>query len=442
MELRDFIVTPLILMIVYACAYVLRPSITDSIIRKYFFPALTLKIIGALAVGFVYQFYYHGGDTFNFHTHGSRIIWEAFWDSPIKWFRLLMNDQNLQGIYPYVTRISFYGDPASFEIVRLSALLDMFTFSSYSATAVLFAVISFIGSWMFFLVLYEQRPILHRWTAIASFFIPSVFFWGSGILKDTITLSCAAIVLYSTFYLFIKRKFSVLNVVLLFLGFYFLYKIKIYILLILLPGIIVWVFLSVLDSIRSKVAKILVSPAVFGLAGFLAVTAFVKAGEDNPKYSLGKISETAKVTAYDIRYWTGRDAGSGYTLGELDGSFESMFRLAPDAIVVSLFRPYLWEVSNPLMLLSAIESLILLLSVVFILFKGNIRLFSAIWKPDTFFYLLFSLTFAFAVGVSTYNFGTLVRYKIPMLPFFVMALVLINDQLNNFKKSSVLEATE
>jgi hypothetical protein len=441
-ELRDFIVTPIVLMIIYAVAYQVRPRVTDIVTRKYFFPALSVKIFGALDVGFVYQFYYNGGDTFNFHTHGSRVIWESFWDSPAKWFRLLMNDQALHSIYPYITRIPFYFDQASFEVVRIATVLDLLTFSSYSATAALFAVISFVSSWMFFLVVYEQCPNLHKSVAIASFFIPSVFFWGSGILKDTITLSCTAIVLFTSYRLFIKRRFSVLNVLLLLLSFYLLYKIKLYILLILLPAIIVWVFLTTLVSIRSIVAKIMIAPAVFGLAGFLATTAFIKAGEDNPKYSIDKISQTAQITAYDIRYWTGKDAGSGYSLGKLDGSFESMFRLAPEAIVVSLFRPYLWEVNNPLMLLSAVESLVLLVFVIFLIFKGNIRLFKAIWEPNIFFYLVFALTFAFAVGVSTYNFGTLVRYKIPMMPLFVMALILIDDQLNRFRKPAVLETTE
>jgi hypothetical protein len=48
-------------------------------------------------------------------------------------------------------------------------------------------------------------------------------------------------------------------------------------------------------------------------------------------------------------------------------------------------------------------------------------------NPTVAFCLGFSLIFAFAVGVSTYNFGTLVRYKIPMLPFFIIALILVDD---------------
>jgi hypothetical protein len=36
------------------------------------------------------------------------------------------------------------------------------------------------------------------------------------------------------------------------------------------------------------------------------------------------------------------------------------------------------------------------------------------------------LFFAFAVGLSTSNFGSLVRYKIPAIPFFVASLMITN----------------
>src|SRR6188768_3843918 len=102
MELRDFIVTPIVIMIILTIAYVVRPFLTDEVNRVYFFPGLILKIFGALALGFIYQFYYNGGDTFNYHTHGSRHIWEAFTDSPVKGFKLLLNDGTNDGsIYKY-----------------------------------------------------------------------------------------------------------------------------------------------------------------------------------------------------------------------------------------------------------------------------------------------------------------------------------------------------
>ena len=416
---------------------------TDSITRKYFLPALYVKIVGALAVGFIYQFYYGGGDTFNYHTHGSRHIWEAFMDSPIKGLRLLMNDGNTyHEVYRYASRILFFSDPQSYAIVKIAAIFDLLTFSSYSSTAVLFAVISFTGMWMLFLTFYEQYPQLHRWIAIAAFFIPSVFFWGSGLLKDTITLGCLGVATYQVYRIFIRKRFGVMNALVLAISLYGIYSIKIYIVLTFLPAAILWIFLANLDAIRSGIAKMLLAPFMISLAIVLGYFAMLKAGEDNPKYSLKNVAKTAQITAYDIRYYTGREAGSGYSLGELDGTLGSMVRLAPQAVNVSLFRPYIWEVRNPLMMLSALESLFLLGLCIYIVIKKNVRLLAGLSNPNVCFALVFAITFAFAVGVSTFNFGTLVRYKIPMLPFFVIALILLLHHSKRDKKLDVLETTE
>lgn len=443
MELRDIIVTPIVIILIYAIAFAVRSSVTDEVNRVYFIPALTVKIIGALALGFIYQFYYDGGDTFNYHTHGSRHVWEAFMDSPGKGFKLLLSDGSDEtAVYKYSSRIPFFKDPSSYTVIRIATVIDLLTFSSYSATAILFAVFSFIGMWMFFLTFYERYPTLHRWLAVASFFIPSVFFWGSGLLKDTITLGFLGMATYQTYKIFILRKKSFLHLVLLALALYGLYSIKIYILLTFLPASILWVFLTNFRSIRSPILKIMVFPFVISTAILLSYFALLKAGEDNEKYALNSLAKTAQVTAYDIRYYTGRGAGSGYALGELDGTFNSMIKLAPQAINVSLFRPYLWEVKNPLMLLSAFESLFLLIFCIYILIKKNIKIFEAFSHPDVLFSMAFSISFAFAVGVSTFNFGTLVRYKIPLLPFFLVALILILQYSKSERKLEELEIRE
>jgi hypothetical protein len=443
LEARDLIVTPIILLIVYAFAYIIRNRVTDPITRAYFIPGLTVKIFGALAVGFIYQFYYGGGDTFNYHSYGSRHIWEAFVDSPSKGMRLLFNrGGDYNDVYRYATKIVFFTDPQSYAIVKIAAILDLITFSSYSSTAVLFAVISFIGMWMFFLTFYEQYPQLHKWLAIASFFIPSVFFWGSGLLKDTITLACLGIATYQAYRIFIKKKFRLYHFILLILSLYGMYSIKVYILLTFLPAVIVWVFMANLDSIKSPVLKVMLAPFMICSAIVLGYFAMLKAGEDNKKYALTSLAKTAQITAYDIRYYTGRDAGSGYSLGELDGTFNSMIKLAPQAVNVSLFRPYLWEVKNPLMLLSALESTLLLCLCIYILFKKNLTIFKALTNFNVIFSLIFSISFAFAVGVSTFNFGTLVRYKIPLLPFFFTAIILMLHHSKSDKNVELLDRIE
>lgn len=439
MDLRDLIVTPLVIVLVYISAYLLRGRVTDGITRRYFMPALTCKIIGALALGILYQFYYGGGDTFNFHTHGSRHIWEAFWDSPEKGLKLMFSDgTDYRGIYEYARRIPFFRDPTSYTVIRLAAFFDLFTFSAYSATAVLFSVISFIGLWMLFQSFYEIMPERHKYIAAATLFIPSVVFWGSGLLKDTITLACLGMATFCVKRLFLDRRVSVSYGLLLLVSLYGMFLIKKYILINYLPAAILWIYTANLAHIRSTVFKILLFPFISALVVVAGYYAVQQVSKDDPRYALNKLSNTAKVTAYDIAYQTGRDAGSTYTLGELDGSFGSMIKLAPQAVNVSLFRPYLWEVRNPLMLMSAIEAMILLALTLYVLRARWTRILSVLTNPHVVFCLVFSITFAFAVGVSTFNFGTLSRYKIPSLPFYTLALI----QLYFLKSPSTVDEFE
>jgi hypothetical protein len=443
MELRDFIVTPLLIVMVYAIAYFIRPWVTDANSRRYFLSALTVKIVGALALGFVYQFYYNGGDTFNYHTFGSRVIWDAFTDDPVLGLKLIFfPNENPTGIFTYTSKILFFSDPSSYFVIRIAAFLDLFTFSAYSATAVLFGTISFIGSWLFFLTFYKQYPHLHRWIAISAFFIPSVAFWGSGILKDTIILACLGASTYEVKKVFIDRKIGIGSLLLLVVFGMVIYAIKKYILLCFLPAALFWIYASNLSNIRSAMVKILFIPLVIIVTVFSGYFAVLKVGESDPRYALDKLAKTARITAYDIGFYTGKNAGSGYSLGELDDSFVGMVRLAPQAINVSLFRPYLWEVKNPLMLLSAVESLVLLAITAYLLLRTNLNFFRSLSDPNVLFCMIFSITFAFAVGVSTFNFGTLARYKIPLLPFYLIGLTLIADYSNKERKLDVLETTE
>jgi hypothetical protein len=442
MDERDLIVTPLLLIIVYVVAYIIRPLVTDEVTRRYFIPAITVKIIGALAVGIVYQFYYGGGDTFNYHTRGSRHIWEAFIDSPSVGLDLLFSDGEFTpSTFRYARQIAFFGDSSSYFVVRVASIFDLFTFSTYSSTAICIALMSLVGMWMLFLVFYEKYPHLHLWLAISCLFIPSVFFWGSGLLKDTLVMGCLGAASYEFNKLLMKRQVSVFHILLLFLSLYVIFEVKKFILQAYLPSVLLWTYMSYAMSIRSVFLKIVLVPLVLFITLVSSYYSVVRVGEGDVRYSVDKIAHTAQETAFDIRYGTGKDAGSGYSLGEMDGTFAGMVRLAPQAINVSLFRPYLWEVRNPLMLLSAIESFTFMVVVLVIVLRKRLNLFAALAKPDILFCMTFAVIYAFAVGVSTFNFGTLARYKIPLLPFFSMALVLLYFE-NSDKNNEVLEETE
>lgn len=443
MDERDLIVTPLLLIVVYICAYLVRSRISDVESRQYFLPALTVRIMGALAVGIIYQYYYEGGDTLAYHTHGSRHIWDAFMTNPRYGLDLLFsNGTHHPETLAWSGKIWYFRDQQSFFVSRVAAVFDLLTFSSYSGTAVLFAVVSFVGAWLMYRTFYLMYPTFHRWLAVSCLFVPTVFFWGSGIFKDTITLAALGITTFCLYQIAIAGRIRMGYLLAILICFWTIYSIKIYILLCFLPAALLWIGIRYMASVRQVVARVLLLPVGMACIAGLGYLAVRQVALDDPRYNLSRIAETARVTAYDIGFWTGKDAGSGYSLGELDGTLQGMVRLAPQAINVSLYRPYLWEVNNPLMLLAALESFALLAITLYVLARSRARVFRYLFNPDVMFCMVFALIFAFAVGVSTYNFGTLSRYKIPLMPFFLVGLGLIYYYSNKERKVDALDATE
>src|SRR5690606_15203190 len=99
-------------------------------------------------------------------------------------------------------------------------------------------------------------------------------------------------------------------------------------------------------------------------------------------------------------------------------------------------------VRSPLMALSAAESLALLGLTLLMLWKVRGNLFRYCTQPDVVFCFVFAVVFAFAVGVSTFNFGTLSRYKIPAMPFFLLGISIAYGYWKRDRKLDVLASTE
>jgi hypothetical protein len=148
-------------------------------------------------------------------------------------------------------------------------------------------------------------------------------------------------------------------------------------------------------------------------------------------YSLDNVVETSQITRDYIAQTSG-ESGSAYSLGDFDPSLEGMLTKAPAAINVALFRPYLWEARKPIIFFNALEAALLLIITLRVVFSlGPIKLWQGISaSPNIQFCVIFTLVFAFAVGISTYNFGSLSRYRIPCLPLFGLALVLLFYRYN------------
>lgn len=434
----DYVLLPFVLILVYGIAYRYRNKHYGHKHpwRKYFIPALTVKVFGALFIGLVYAYYYGGGDTFNYFEH-SRIINEAFNESIFKWFNLLLHipAYNDGAYYDYISRMEWYRNPPSYTVAAISAFFSLFLFNTYLPTTVVFAFISFSGIWALFRTFATNYPKLIKPVAIATLFIPSAFVWGSGIFKDTICLFALGWLTYCTFRLLIQRDFSIKNILLIMLSFVLIATVKLYILMGYIPALLIWILFAYSHKIQNRGGRLLVK-LTFSIAAIGASLFFMQRFSDElGKYSLENIAQTSNTTRSWISYASETSEGASYDLGKFDPSIGGMISKIPEAVNVTFFRPYPWEAGKVIVFLSAIEAFLFLFLTLKVIFTiGLPKIWTTINKDPTIqFCLIFAIIFAFAVGISSYNFGALSRYKIPCLPFYALALILIyykNKPLN------------
>jgi hypothetical protein len=157
------------------------------------------------------------------------------------------------------------------------------------------------------------------------------------------------------------------------------------------------------------------------------------------RYSFEEMMRTAK----DTQNWlvtSSKMSGSTsfYTLGDIEFNLTGMIKVFPNAVNVALFRPYFWEAKKPILFLSSAEGMIFFFLTIRQIFKagffGTLKQIGD--NPEVQFCLIFSIIFAFAVGFTSFNFGALARYKIPFMPFYLLAFFILSDTTKNTKKQT------
>ena len=438
----ELIALPFYFIVIYLFAnYIKHRRIKNNPVYKFYVWGLFAKIIGGLVFVFVYLYVYKGGDT------------TAYFESSMALHNLMNTDFGSYLVNqfgsPNYERFSFftsdtgyplpymYFDTQTYMVIRLINPLLIFSFSSYLLTTVLLDWIAYTGLWRLFLVFSEHYPKRTNLFALAILFFPSIIFWGSGILKDTITLSCTGWVVYCINKIFILRKQRIRFLIILGINIFIVLLIKPYVIFALFPGSLLWILSSRILNIRSVLIRVMIVPVVFGVSIWGGYYLLSYMGRYMGKFALEKIEKTAIITQYDLKqnYYHGHS----FDIGITDASLGGLIRKFPDAFVAGIYRPFLWESGNAVMLITGLENGFILILTIIALFRNP---FSSLRKiisdPLLFFAITFSIFFAFSVGLTTSNFGALVRFKIAYLPFFLCALFI----LINYKEETSIQTSE
>jgi hypothetical protein len=283
--------------------------------------------------------------------------------------------------------------------------------------------------WAMYMTFAKIRPHVYKELAIAVFFLPSVFFWGSGLLKDSLCIGALGWLFYAFYRGAIEKRSIVRCLIIGALAIKVIASMKVYILLAFIPPAALWVFNENTARIKSAAIRWVVRPFFIAAGLTVAIYGMSAVAAADARFNLEKIGEQSKLTADYLQGVSKVENGSGYNIGEQDGTLGGMAKLAPQAIVVALFRPFLWESRNPTMLLSAIEATYFIVLTIRIFYRVGVgkTLRAIISSPVLTLCFVFSIIFAISVGISSGNFGTLVRYKIPLMPFYLAGLYIMQS---------------
>lgn len=433
-----FILLAFLLVILVFSNFYISKKIGNKILYKLFFYNWLFRSIGGLGLMVFYKHYYGWGDMWSYITDSitlsNFVIYSPFLFIKFafvsiynhSFFKALYDHQIYEFFYYFGHSLNYYIDYNSEMVSLLSVPFSVLGFNSYYGTTLLIATASAWVGWLGYLVFVRYFPRYWREGAIGLLFMPSVWAWLAAPLKETYAMIGLNLVVYGIYQILENKRLGWVFLVL--FGIWLSYVVKPYVPLAFLPFLFVWVYLRFNKYSRHLLYRYFFSPILFFLFISLSYFAVRYLSDSTGKYKIENILNQAYLVYDDLtrnESYYAQTGGSTYNLGEFEPTIEGVIKKFPVATATALFRPFLWEAKKPVILLAAIETTMVLLLLIWNLFSsGSLRVLKkALSHPFLVFCFGYGLFFLFMVGLTSGNFGNLVRYRLPGYTFFLSALL-------------------
>jgi len=379
------------------------------------FVAHLLSAGGQLAM---VRFYYSGGDMVHYLRSGSRLV--------------SLMERDFARLAPEVLALTFRtgdvrlptmetfmaGSPTG-SMMGLTAWAEWLVGGNALAVCVVFAGAALLGKVALYRAFRSRIDEGRRPAAVAAcLLVPSLVFWSSGVLKEAVAIAGFGTMVLGLALVLEKRL--LLGLLAAVVGAVLVHLVKPYILAAFAGAGTLWL-VSAQAAARGR--DLQGRHVVLGIGA--ALLGLFAVGQILPQFSIAELGSALDRLQTIGQRVTG---GSGYSLGGADASLPSQLALAPLALLTALFRPLLIESSSVLIAAGALETTVFLVLAVRGVARRGSRATVALvlGDPELLFSLMFVLLFGVAVGLASTNLGSLARYRIPLLPFFVFLLLCIN----------------
>ncbi len=380
-----------------------------SLLHRFYWPALVTKCSAGIALGIIYSTYYETSDTFTF-------------------FKLATDQADLarENLGSYLSFLFsqregyFLGEHRTIFYVKITSILALLTGNNYWITSIYYSLLSFFAAWYLSNTIARLFPDYKIAACIAFLFFPSVVFWSSGIIKESLAMAGMFFLAALFLRLWVRERISILLIVTTVIVGLVIFKLKYYYLAAFLPitlSALAAKRLSEKFEIKKSLNQVLLWIIILA-CGFVIVTF------SHPNFSPSRILE---VIAFNNKVFmdacTPDDVIHFYNL---QPTWASMLMNSPWALISGLFRPFVWEANTIFKFITGLENLALL-ALVILSFRSMKKIIHSPYRLLILAVILYCAVLSIFLSLSTPNFGTLARYGVGYLPF--VALLVFNKPL-------------
>ena len=419
----DFLLVPLYFLILFVFILFIKKNHKDNILyKKYLVKGFVFKMVCTVAYCLLIYFYWGVGDSMNYFKNALYI--KQLMHSGIENYSLLLKDSDyLKDVYS----LEGSSNEPGWLLERMSFLLGYLSFFRFLTTSMLLATLAYSGMFKMFEAFCSLMPEWHNRLAWAVLFFPTVTFYGSGILKDTVCFAAMGWIVYGIVQIFYNKKIRVRYLIMMVISTILIAAIKAYIIAAFLVPFIVFLVMLLVRKIKIVFFRRLFFPiAIIFLIGLYQFNA---AAVDNllGRFAIEKLFDNIKEQQQSYLNSEDFSGGSVFNIGTIEPTLSGFISKMPAGINATLFRPYIWESKNVLMIFAGMENIILLLLTIGIIFKTGLFKFikTSFSNPYVFLFLIYTMIFAAIIGLSTANFGTLGRYRIQIIPFYLAGILYV-----------------
>lgn len=373
-----------------------------------------LKVIAGMFYGWIgiyYGSYAQMVDTWSYHYQAID-EYKLLGTQPYEYFTNLFHNPYPGGILNFFgSTDSYWNDLKSNIFIKLLSIFDIFSFGNYYINVIFYCFLSYIGPIAFYRVITDVYPNHKSKILLATFLIPSFFYWTSGIHKEGLIFVGISLVIYHVYFGSKEKRWGWNRWVGILTGLLIFLLLRNFILVIMFPALLAWVMANRWPAYCAK--------CFAGLYIFFCIL-FFTLRYINPKFDFPQ-AVVDKQQAF-----IGTIGGNtSIPIKQLKPTVVSFITNIPQAITLSAVRPYPKDIHHLLSMAAALEiGAILSIFLLFIFFHKKSK---EATPPVIYFCLYFSLSLLLAIGFSVNNLGAIVRYRSIIFPLIIVILIINID---------------